>query len=82
MKNTCQQFCTATYQVKVQGRLDESWSSWFDNMNVTVQSESGATVTTLTGDLVDQAALHGLLARIRDLGLQLLSVQRIDDPNG
>jgi hypothetical protein len=66
----------ATYQIRVQGRLDESWSAWFDNMTITVENhENGAAVTTLTGTVTDQVALHGLLSRIRDLGLPLLLVQ-------
>jgi hypothetical protein len=67
-----------TYQVQVQGRLDASWSDWFDGLAVAVVDDTnGAPVTTLTGLVKDQAALHGLLARIRDLGLPLLLVQRV-----
>ena len=66
----------ATYQIKVQGRLNETWSAWFDGMAVTVEnSGDGAAVTTLTGSVADQVALHSLLSRIRDLGLPLLSVE-------
>lgn len=67
---------SAVYQIKVQGRLGESWSAWFDGMTVTVEKrDNHATITTLTGPVADQAALHGILSRIRDLGLPLLSVQ-------
>jgi len=67
------------YQIEVQGRLDETWSTWFDGMAVTVgKSGSHKTVTTLAGPVTDQAALHGILSRIRDLGLPLLSVQRLE----
>jgi len=49
----------ATYQIKVQGRLNETWSAWFDGMAVTVEnSGDGAAVTTLTGSVADQVALH------------------------
>ncbi|RPI24450.1 MAG: hypothetical protein EHM70_21310 [Chloroflexota bacterium] len=69
----------ATYQIKLQGKLDESWSSWFDEMTVTAEIDAdGRPITTLTGRVTDQPALHGLLSRIRDLGLLLLSVQRIN----
>lgn len=69
----------ATYRIKVQGRLDEGWSTWFDNMAITVESgDDGATVTTLTGVVIDQPALHGLLTRVRDLGLLLLLVERVE----
>ncbi len=68
----------AIYTIKVQGRLDASWSAWFDNMTVTVTSGGGPGITTLTGPVMDQVALHGLLARIRDLGLPLLLVQCLE----
>jgi hypothetical protein len=65
----------ATYRIKVQGRLNEAW---FDDMAISVASgNDGVTVTTLTGTLPDQPALHGLLARVRDLGLPLLLVERV-----
>ena len=65
----------AMYRIKVQGRLDEDWSDWFSGMSVTVECQKdGPTITTLTGTVPDQAALHGLINRIRDLGLPLLEV--------
>jgi len=68
----------ATYQIKVPGYLDESWSDWAGGMTIKVESEGdGPPVTTLTGT-VDQAALHGLLRRLYSLGLPLLSVNRVD----
>jgi hypothetical protein len=71
----------ATYTIKMRGRLDGSWSAWFDNMTVTVASGGGGScITTLTGSVMDQVALHGLLARIRDLGLPLLLVQCLETP--
>jgi hypothetical protein len=64
------------YAIEIQGRLEERWSRWFDDMNITFKSETcGPTVTVLSGLVADQAALHGLLNRIRDLGIPLLSVQ-------
>lgn len=69
----------ATYQIEVQGRLDENWANWFDNMTITVTSNADEPAsTTLAGTVKDQAALHGLLARIRDLGLLLLRIQRTE----
>ena len=63
----------ATYQIKVPGELDESWSDWDGKMTVAVESEGeGPPVTTLTGT-VDQAALHSLLRRLYSLGLPLIS---------
>jgi len=62
------------YQVRVRGVIDSRWSDWFDGLSIRPQ-ENGDTL--LTGPVRDQAALHGLLAKIRDLGLPLLSVRRI-----
>ena len=64
----------ATYQIKVPGELDESWSDWVGGMTITVESEGdGPPVTTLTGT-IDQAALQSLLRRLYSLGLPLISV--------
>ena len=66
------------YRIEVQGRLSEGWSTWFDGMAITVESgDDGKIVTVLNGTVADQVALHGVLARVRDLGLPLLSVQRL-----
>ena len=70
----------AVYQILVGGRLDNSWTEWFDGMVIAAsQDEQGFSVTTLTGLVVDQVALHGLLVRIRDLGLPLLRVERMEN---
>ena len=69
---------TAIYQIKVQGRLDGRWTHWFDEMSIAFeQAENGSTVTVLTGSVIDQAALYGLINRMRDLGLPLISVGRV-----
>jgi hypothetical protein len=71
----------ATYQIQVEGRLSEGWSALFEGLTVTVlRGNNGPAITTLTGTIIDQAALHGLLALIRDLGLPLLSVDCVDQP--
>ncbi len=68
----------ATYRIKVQGRLNDTWSAWFDGLTVSVEADSdGTAVTTLAGSVADQGALYGLLSRIRDLGLPLLLVQYV-----
>ena len=68
----------ATYQIKVPGELDESWSDWVEGMTITVDSEGdGPPVTILTGTM-DQAALQGLLRRLYSLGLPLISVICVD----
>ena len=65
-----------SYQIKVKGHLDSQWSEWFEGMTVT--SKGG--VTKLTGPVADQAALHRILNRIRNLGIPLISVNQIE-PN-
>jgi len=67
-----------SYQIKVPGHLDESWSDWAGGMTITVEREGDdPPVTTLTGT-IDQAALHGLLRRLYSLGLPLISVDYVD----
>jgi hypothetical protein len=61
----------SVYRVRVAGHLDQHWSAWFEDLAMTAEDDG---TTTLTGVLPDQAALHGLLARVRDLGLPLISV--------
>jgi hypothetical protein len=69
----------ACYEIRVQGVLDGRWSTWFEGLRIT-GDELGQ--TAIVGPVVDQAALHGLLAKVRDLGLPLLSVRQIDiDPD-
>jgi hypothetical protein len=58
-------------EIRVKGQIDEQWSEWFEGLSV-AHTEEGETV--LTGSVADQAALHGLLAKLRDLGVSLLSV--------
>ncbi len=69
----------ATYQIKVPGHLDESWSDWAGGMTITLESgDDGPPVTTLTGVVADQAALQGLLRRLYSLGLPLISVNCVE----
>jgi len=63
------------YRLRVKGTLDAQWSDWFAGLSVVPQANGE---TLLTGPVRDQAALHGLLARIRDLGLPLLAVERVE----
>lgn len=67
----------ATYEIQVQGRLDASWSDWFDDVTITVETGDDApAITRLTGLVADQAALYGLLQKLYTLGLPLLLVKR------
>ena len=65
------------YQIRIQGHLDQRWASWFDGLEL---SHDGDGTTLLQGHVADQAALHGLLTRVRDMGLPLVSVTRRGDP--
>ena len=67
----------AHYELRVEGHLDESWSSWFGGMAL-IREDDGT--TTLRGLVADQAALHGLITKVRDLGATLISVEVIDAP--
>lgn len=63
------------YEIRLKGHLDEKWASWFEGMTLTREA---CGETLLQGQVADQAALHGLLRRIRDLGLPLLSVFQVE----
>ena len=63
------------YQIRLQGHLDEEWYDWFGRFAVFPRADDE---NVLTDTVADQAALHGLLANVRDLGLPLLSVERVD----
>jgi hypothetical protein len=74
MENTCSKpRQDLTCIIKVRGALDQHWSAWFDGLEITID-ENGDTI--MTGTLPDQAALFGIINRLRDLGLELLSVRR------
>jgi hypothetical protein len=60
-----------SYEIRLDGHLEPRWAAWFDGMSLTNDSDG---TTVLSGPVVDQAALHGLLQRVRDVGLALLSV--------
>jgi hypothetical protein len=63
----------------VTGHLDERWSLWFEGMTISTGfGQDGKPITTFTGPMVDQAALHGVLARIRDINMPLISVNQIE----
>jgi hypothetical protein len=63
-----------TYEIRLKGHLDDKWADWFDGLTIT-RADNGETV--LRGSVVDQAALHGVLRQVRDLGLPLLSVMEV-----
>jgi hypothetical protein len=63
------------YEIRLKGHLDNRWATWFDGLSLTTCSDG---TTTLHGVVVDQSALHGLLQKVRDIGLPLISVTRVE----
>jgi hypothetical protein len=63
------------YQIRLKGHLDNEWAEWFGGLSLTLEADG---TTLLISPAIDQAALHGLLKKVRDLGLQLISVNPID----
>ncbi|TMR97692.1 hypothetical protein [Nonomuraea basaltis] len=68
----------ARYELRIDGHLDDHWTAWFDDLTLTHENDG---TTTLRGLVPDQAALHGLLAKVRDLGATLISVEVVDAPD-
>jgi hypothetical protein len=66
-----------SYEIRLKGRLNAGWADWFDGLTLTQESDG---TTVLSGSVVDQAALHGLLGKVRDLGLPLIAVHRRTEP--
>ena len=66
------------YEIRLEGHLHTRWAAWFEGMSLTNESDG---TTVLSGPVVDQAALHGLLQRVRDVGLPLVSVTQLDPPS-
>lgn len=62
------------YEIRLQGHLDQHWSAWFEGLAITYDDDDN---TVLRGPLVDEAALHGVLIKVRDLSLPLLAVNRL-----
>ena len=63
------------FEIRLKGHLDDQWTDWFEGMTITLEEDGD---TLLTGPVVDQAALHGLLKKVRDLGLPLVSVNPVE----
>ena len=66
------------YRLRVEGHLDQRWSAWFDDLTLTREGDG---TTSLSGSVTDQAELHGLLRKIRDLSITLISVEVVDTPD-
>jgi hypothetical protein len=67
------------YQIRIKGHLDQGWSDWFDGLTIAFDDNGD---TLVSGPVADQAALHGLLKKVRDLGMPLLSVTCVEDSKG
>lgn len=65
----------AIYQIRIKGHVSQQWADWFAGLTITLEADGN---TLLTGPIVDQAALHGLLKKVRDLGVPLLSVNLVE----
>ena len=63
------------YEVRLKGHLEARWAAWFDGLSLTQESDG---TTVIRGSVIDQAALHGLLSKVRDLGLPLIAVTQLD----
>ncbi len=78
MKNTIGLTQAGQYEIRVKGALDARWQTWFEGMIITASDDE----TIISGTVADQAALHSLLTRVRDLGLPLIAVNQIEaDPS-
>jgi len=64
------------YKIRMKGHLRSQWTEWFEGLTITIEEDGN---TLLTGSLIDQASLHGILKKVRDLGMPLLSVNIVDD---
>jgi hypothetical protein len=63
------------YQIRIKGHLGSQWTDWFEGLTITLEEDGD---TLLTGPIVDQAALHGLLKKVRDLGMPLVSISPVE----
>ena len=73
--STGRQHGTGRYEIRIQGQLHARWAAWFDGWSLTDENKG---TTVISGPVIDQAALHGLLQKVRDIGLPLISVTQVD----
>jgi len=73
--STGDQYEPGQYEIRLKGHLDDKWADWFEGLTI-MREDNGETV--LRGSVVDQAALHGVLRKVRDLGLPLIAMNRVD----
>jgi hypothetical protein len=77
VKNGCKTYYDGSglYEIRIKGHLDNRWTGWFEGLTITLEDNGD---TLLTGPVIDQAALHGLLKKVRDLGMPLVSVSPVE----
>jgi hypothetical protein len=73
--STKNQYEPGLYEIRLKGHLNNRWADWFEGLTITLEEDGN---TLLTGPVIDQAALHGVLKKVRDLGLQLVSVSPVE----
>jgi hypothetical protein len=73
--STEDQYEAGLYEIRIKGHIDDQWSDWFGGLTITLEEDGN---TLLTGRVIDQAALHGLLKKVRDLGMPLVSVNFVN----
>jgi hypothetical protein len=73
--STEDQYEPGIYEIRIKGHLDDQWSDWFGGLTITLEDNGD---TLITGPVIDQAALHGLLKKVRDLGMPLVSVSPVE----
>ncbi len=73
--STEDQYEPGIYEIRIKGHLDDQWSDWFGGLTITLEDNGD---TLITGPVIDQAALHGLLKKVRDLGMPLVSVSPLE----
>jgi len=71
-----------SYEIRLRGHLDERWVSWFEGFTIAHDFQNGVPVTKLSGSMADQAALHGVLIKLRDIGIPILSINLVEPENG
>ena len=73
--STADPHSSGRYEIRLKGLLDARWAAWFDGLSLTLEGDG---TTVIYGQIVDQAALHGVLHKVRDVGLPLIAVSRVD----
>ncbi len=71
-----------SYEIRLRGHLDERWVTWFEGLTIAHGFQNGAPVTRLSGPIADQAALHGVLIKLGDIGIPIISINLVEPGKG